>query len=623
MDAKADSANDDGDIAALRRNYWAVALLWTALVLAAYLWNARHKEEEVKGLAHTEAETLILKDLSFRSWLAAHGGVYVFPDEKTPPNPYLKDYPQRDLVTTTGQTLTLMNPAYVTRQLFELYTEKYGIKGHITSLDPLNPNNRAAPWEEKALRAFEQGAKEAAEVVTIDGVRYYGLMRPLAVEKPCLKCHEKQGYKVGDIRGGLSAMLPLAPLEEGQRRALRIMAITHGAIWLMVLLGIALLYGLAAGHARERVKTRRELEESRHIFQTVADFATEWIFWRNPNGSLRYVSPACGQITGFSAQEFYDNPGLFNEIIHPDDREHWLYHVHEADHNGHPRPLEFRIIRKDGEVRHISHTCRPIFDDHVNKFLGVRGSNTDITAFHENQRMLIQQSRLAAMGEMIGNIAHQWRQPLNALALLHCNIKDDFEYGELNKESLDKSLHDAERLIEKMSCTIDDFRNFFKPNKKPRPFSLDKAVRETLKLVHASFLANNIEIAFHGDESIEAHGYANEFSQVLLNTLSNAKDAILEKEIAPGKIDITLEQDDAQAWVTVRDNAGGIPEEALPKIFDPYFTTKEKGTGIGLYMSRMIMGHMSGNIEARNSGDGAEFKLTLPKRTGEWIGENG
>ncbi len=613
MDTKVDSARDDIEIAALRQNFLIVAAIWTILVLSAYLWNIRHNEEEILNLAHTEAETLILKDLSFRSWLAAHGGVYVFPDEKTPPNPYLKDHPQRDLVTTTGKTLTLMNPAYVTRQLFELYTEKYGIKGHLTSLDPLNPHNSPAPWEEKALRSFEQGAKEAAEIVNVDGIRYYGLMRPLFVDKPCMKCHEKQGYRLGDIRGGLSAMLPLAPLEEGKLRSSRIMAITLGIIWFIVLLSIALLYSRAAGHRRERLKTRRDLEESQHLFQTVADFATEWIFWRNPNGSVRYVSPACQQITGYSAEEFYAKPELFNEIIHPDDREHWLHHVHEADHNGHPRPLEFRIVTKNGEIRHVSHTCRAIFDDRHNKFLGVRGNNSDITVFHENQRMLIQQSRLAAMGEMIGNIAHQWRQPLNALALLHANIKDDFDFGELDKESLDKSLHNAERLIEKMSCTIEDFRNFFNPNKKPKAFSLDQAIRETLKLVHASFLNNNIEIVVHGDEAIEAHGFSNEFSQVLLNALSNAKDAILEREIAPGKIEISLGQNEIQAWVIVRDNAGGIPEDALPKIFDPYFTTKEKGTGIGLYMSRMIMGHMGGNIEACNSGDGAEFKLTLPK----------
>ncbi|MBS4098756.1 MAG: DUF3365 domain-containing protein [Sulfuricella sp.] len=601
------------EIAALRRNYLVVAILWSIFILAAYLWNARHQEKEVLELAHTQAESLILKDLSFRSWLASHGGVYVFPDANTPPNPYLKGHPKRDLTTTGGETLTLMNPAYVTRQLFELYTERYGIRGHLTSLNPLNPNNRPAPWEERALRTFEKGAKEAAEIIEIDGVAHYALIRPLLVEKPCLKCHAEQGYELGDVRGGLSAMIPLTRLEQGKHFSLRMMAMSHLAIWALVLAGIFWVYGLAALRARESLRTRSELEEKQHLFQTVADFATEWIFWRNPDGSIRYVSPACAQVSGYPAEAFYADPGLFNEIIHPDDRDHWLNHVHEADQNGHPRPLEFRIIAKHGETRYISHTCRPIFDDRINRFLGVRGSNTDITAFHENQQILIQQSRMAAMGEMIGNIGHQWRQPLNALALLHTNLKDDFAFGDLTRERLDQSMHEAERLINKMSCTIDDFRNFFRPNKQAQPFSLNQAVEEALKLVHTSFVHNQIEISFEATAEIQAFGHANEFSQVLLNTLSNAKDAILEKSAIPGKIAISLGQDEKRAWLILTDNAGGIPPQTLPHIFEPYFTTKEKGTGIGLYMARMIMNHMDGSIEATNIAGGAEFRLVLPR----------
>ncbi len=609
---------DNRQIAALKRNYLIVAVLWSLFILAIYAWNAGHRDREILELAHIEAETLILKDLSFRSWLASHGGVYVFPDANTPPNPYLKDHPQRDLTTTTGKTLTLMNPAYVTRQLFEGFTEKYGIRGHISSLNPLNPHNQPYPWEEKALRAFEGGLKEASEILTeADGARYYGLIRPLIVEKACMKCHEKQGYKVGDIRGGLSAQVPLAPFEAGKQAALRVMAITYGAIWILVLASIAVLLGHTLERTRERQKTRRDIEESRHLFQTMADFATEWIFWRNPDGSLRYVSPACEQITGYSAAEFYAKPELFNAIIHPEDQEHWRHHVHEADHNGHPRPLEFRIVRKDGDIRYISHTCRPIFDDRLNKFLGVRGNNTDITGYHENQQILIQQSRLAAMGEMIGNIAHQWRQPLNALALLHTNLKDDYEFGELTRESLDKSLHNAERLINKMSCTIEDFRNFFRPNKQAGAFSLNQAVDDAIKLVNAGFINHQIEITREAPQEVLGYGYANEFSQVLLNTLSNAKDAILESEVCPGKITISLGQDDMRAWLVITDNAGGIPAEVLPHVFDPYFTTKEKGTGIGLYMSRMIMSHMNGGIEAANGTDGALFKLTLPRPPSE------
>lgn len=613
METAATDARDGDELAALHRYFVVVVIVWTVLVLSAFAWNARQKHAETSELAHTQAETILQKDLSIRAWLASHGGVYVFPDENTPPNPYLKHLPERDIVTTTGKTLTLMNPAYVNRQLFELYTEKYGIKGHITSLDPLNPRNRPLAWEEKALRTFEQGAKEATEIIALEGVKYYGLMRPLVTEKPCLKCHEHQGYKLGDIRGGISASVPLAQLYAAEQRALWTMGATHGVIWMLVLLGIVLMSRRTVCRTRERQKDRRELIESRHLFQTVADFASDWIFWRNPNGSLRYVSPACEQISGYSAKEFYETPSLFNEIIHPDDRERWVNHAHQADENGYPCPLEFRLVTKQGETRFISHACRPIFDDRQNRFLGVRGSNNDITARREHEQLLIHQSRLAAMGEMMGNISHQWRQPLNALGLVLANIKDAYAYNELDKEYLDKSVENGEKLILKMSCTIDDFRNFFKPNKAKQQFGLCQAVADTLNLVSASFKTNNIDIHFKCDEENSVNGFPNEFSQVLLNVLSNARDAVVEREMSSGKIEISMAHDEKNAWVVVRDNAGGIPVDVFPKIFEPYFTTKEKGSGIGLYMSNMIMEHMDGKIEARNAGDGAEFMIVLPK----------
>jgi C4-dicarboxylate-specific signal transduction histidine kinase len=138
-------------------------------------------------------------------------------------------------------------------------------------------------------------------------------------------------------------------------------------------------------------------------------------------------------------------------------------------------------------------------------------------------------------------------------------------------------------------------------------------VADTLSLVSASFKTNNIEIDLKCDEENSVNGFPNEFSQVLLNVLSNAKDAIVEREVSSGRIEISMAHDEKNAWVVVRDNAGGIPVDVLPKIFEPYFTTKEKGSGIGLYMSNMIMEHMDGKIEARNAGEGAEFMIVLPK----------
>ncbi|MDP2878588.1 MAG: ATP-binding protein [Sulfuricella sp.] len=235
----------------------------------------------------------------------------------------------------------------------------------------------------------------------------------------------------------------------------------------------------------------------------------------------------------------------------------------------------------------------------------------------EKDHMLIRQSRLAAMGEMIGNIAHQWRQPLNALSLLLANIKDAYEFNELDRAYLDDSVAKGGQLIQKMSSTIDDFRNFFKPDREKQPFSLEKAVRDALSVVEASFRSGNIAVELKMERDATAMGFPNEYAQVVANILGNARDAIRERQVRDGKVEIVIGADDAYAYVAIRDNGGGIPEDVVEKIFDPYFTTREKGTGIGLYMSKMIIEtNMNGRIEARNTGEGAEFRIVVPLATG-------
>lgn len=230
------------------------------------------------------------------------------------------------------------------------------------------------------------------------------------------------------------------------------------------------------------------------------------------------------------------------------------------------------------------------------------------------ERLLIQQSRLAAMGEMLGNIAHQWRQPLNALALVLANIQDAWEYGELDDRYLQHAISEGQKLIQKMSTTIDDFRNFFRPNREKQAFFIHHVIQETVDLLDASFRHNQIEVFLaQCPDRLTAWGYSNEFSQVLLNVLNNAKDAILQHQPASRKITIHASQTRDMIVVRITDNGGGIPETILGRIFEPYFTTKHKGTGIGLYMSRMIMENsMHGSIDVENIEGGACFSLYCP-----------
>ncbi|WP_164968827.1 HAMP domain-containing sensor histidine kinase [Malaciobacter mytili] len=240
----------------------------------------------------------------------------------------------------------------------------------------------------------------------------------------------------------------------------------------------------------------------------------------------------------------------------------------------------------------------------------------EISKQKEQEQMLIQQSRLAAMGEMIGNIAHQWRQPLNALSLLIQNIYFSYKMESLDDEFMQRSLDKANLLTKNMSKTIDDFRNFFRPNKSKELFEVNSYILKSIYLVESSFEHNNIQIDFIKSNPVQIEGFPNEFSQVILNILSNAKDALIEKKVANAKVIIKIVLQNELINVIIENNAGQIPEEILEKIYEPYFTTKEegKGTGIGLYMSKTIIeNNMNGKLFFKNIDGGVQFIIQIPK----------
>lgn len=231
----------------------------------------------------------------------------------------------------------------------------------------------------------------------------------------------------------------------------------------------------------------------------------------------------------------------------------------------------------------------------------------------EKDLMLIQQSRQVAMGEMVRNIAHQWRQPLNALALVLANILDDYRFGELDEATLERAVADGNRVIQRMSHTIDDLRNFFQSSPEKQPFKIGETVRGTIALVEVGFRAHGIEFKVESKSDVEIMGYESELAQVLLNLFNNSKDAIKACGVLHGCIDVRLEQDGGMEKIRVSDNGGGIPDAVMERIFDPYFSTREAGTGIGLYMSKMIVEKsMGGRITAANIEGGAEFTVSFP-----------
>lgn len=182
--------------------------LFVILVTGFIIWQT---DQNTLALAKAQAQSAFEKDVLYRRWNAIQGGVYVLESDKTSPNPYLK-VPEREVVTPTKRTLTLINPAYMTRLVHELGYTKSGVLGHITSLNPIRPQNAPDPWERIALDRFENGEKQVSSRESIDGQPYLRFMQPLITETGCLKCHAQQGYTVGSVRGGISIAVPMAPL---------------------------------------------------------------------------------------------------------------------------------------------------------------------------------------------------------------------------------------------------------------------------------------------------------------------------------------------------------------------------------------------------------------------------
>ncbi len=243
----------------------ALIVIWTGGIAASLGWNIYQLQQSILDIARTSAITTYEKDVLYRRWVAMKGGVYAPVSKATPANPYLYVH-NRDIKTSGGFLLTLINPAYMTRQVNELAIGVYNFQGHITSLNPIRPGNSPDPWELEALKLFERGEKEKSAIETISGKEFFRFMRPFITEKSCLKCHAAQGYKEGDIRGGISVSIPMAPLRDIEQSRIMELSFAHFFLWVIGLIGISI------GTRRLQIQTqRREKLEKELLTLSISD----------------------------------------------------------------------------------------------------------------------------------------------------------------------------------------------------------------------------------------------------------------------------------------------------------------------------------------------------------------
>ncbi len=280
------------------------------------------------------------------------------------------------------------------------------------------------------------------------------------------------------------------------------------------------------------------------------------------------------------------------------------------------------ISYPNGENKYLLTTTSPLRDSE-GAIIGLVGNAIDVThqkkleqELTDKEEIMLAQSRQAAMGEMISMIAHQWRQPLSSISMGANNILADIELDILEIKTLKETTLDIVKQTQELSKTIDDFRNFFKLGKEREQFFLKDIFEESYEIVKASFTSNNIEVTKVIQNNIQITTYPRELKQVILNILNNAQEAFRENNIKNKHISIFIEDGLHDVTIKICDNAKGIAEMFIGKIFEPYFSTKsdKNGTGLGLYISKTIVEkHLQGSIQAYNKDDGACFEIKIPQ----------
>jgi len=363
-----------------------LCVCWVIILGGFLWWEINQKKQSIFKLAAVEARASFNKDLQYRRWSASHGGTYVPITNETPPNPYLSYLDERDISTPSGRELTLVNPAYMVRQVYELGKKQYGIRGHITSLNPIRPKNRPDKWEIRALKAFRRGEDEVLSVSPIDKIEHLRLMRPIITEKKCLKCHAEQGYKEGDIRGGISVSIPLTLYKSIVDEKNKSLIFRNFIILIIGLIGLGLGAKLIHKKDYDRFAALKALQKREEYLKS--------IFRAAPTGIgvvtdrvFKQVNVRMCKISGYSEEELV---GQNARMLYLSDEEYERVgrEKYEQIRNHGTGTAETLFKRKDGRIIDVLLSSTPIDLDDLSK--GVTFTTLDITERKQAAKALVE-----------------------------------------------------------------------------------------------------------------------------------------------------------------------------------------------------------------------------------------
>ncbi|MCI5141105.1 MAG: DUF3365 domain-containing protein, partial [Candidatus Electrothrix sp. ATG1] len=599
---------------------WCVAALifWSLLLSGSLYLYVTYKWESVKFIGKKIGLTAVKKDYIYELWNAHNGGIYAPVNEQNQPNPYLSGYPDRDTVTASGKKLTLINPAHMTRQAYQLEQEIYGVGGRITSLDAVRPENAPDDWEKEALLSFAHGTKDASELVKQEGKTFMRVMIPAITQETCLQCHIRKGDQVGNIRGGISTTFPIDGIVALFHKQFKTTAIYHLLIYLIGITSLVLFYVQTSKQVKKRAaiekQLRRQTEEWQNTFDAIPDIITlqdsEMRVIRANRATYNFFQKTHKELIGSTCYSLFHAgtttcsgcTGVHSRV--------------EGEH--HCNIIEHKFLNN------FFHICSaPVLDNEGN-FQYLVSIARDITDKKKLEEELFQARKLEAIGTLAGGIAHDFNNILAAI----------LGYTEMIKLSLpvesplEKDLNQIVLAGNRAADLIKQILTFSRKKKQQKEeLQINLTVKEAVKMMRSSLPAS---IAIQEDIDNECGvvlADPTNIHQIILNLFSNGFHAIGHEQgtlqIRLRTLEVTPERltdkpgvkPGSFAKLTVQDSGQGIDKTTMNRIFDPYFTTKEQGagTGLGLAVIHGIVEDCKGFIEVESStGQGTAFHVYLP-----------
>ncbi len=585
---------------------WLFASFWTIIIISSLTWNIERQKQESIEVATNEARTIFDKDLAYYHWATNHEGVYVPVTRSTPPNPYLEHLPESKGTTATGVPLTLVNPEYMIRQVYEIKTGPNSALGHITSLDPIRPENAANAWEAEALHAFERGRSEVSSVEEIDGKPYLMLMRPMITETGCLKCHE--GYQLGDIRGGITVSVPMSLLFSIYRKNIVIFTLAHGALWILGLLGIFL------GSYRINM-SMREREQAEARTRAIIDNMLDGLITISEDGVIESLNMAACRMFDYAPEEivgrhidtliqFPNGPEMANSSLAPE--QHDIRGVVGSQ-------KELTGMRRDGSVFPVEISLSEM---HHGQDRLLIATVRDITEEKIRKAEALRAGQLAAIGELAAGVAHEINNPINGIInytqILLDDLKSDDQNSGLHRDIMGRIIKEGERIAvivrnlltfaRQRDETLDEVR-------------IEDVIDDSVALLMHQFHQDGIHLKVDVPKDLPfLRGNPQQLQQVIINLLTNAAYALNQRY--PGqnpekkKVEIKsrcITVDGREILrTTITDWGTGIEQDVIDHIFDTLFTTKPpgKGTGLGLSISKGIIRDHRGTLSLKSQPGG-------------------